>query len=153
MPSDGVRAGVPTAEEVEGGGVEFFTRPPVRERKAVKRLVVAEARRSGVRGTCSGGGDMRLVVAVRIVWVARCCSRCWDKGRHGGGAGATRVARAHRVSRGCYTAEERGRGCPSGCAGAQKTAGGAAGAAVNGSAVGGRHDGKRARRAEMWWCK
>lgn len=57
-PREGVRAGVHVADEVDGGGVGLFRRPLVRERKAVKRAWVEE-RRSGVRGTCSGGGDMR----------------------------------------------------------------------------------------------
>jgi hypothetical protein len=45
-----VRAGVPVAEDVDGGGVGLFKRPPVRVRKAEKRAWVEE-RRSGVRGT------------------------------------------------------------------------------------------------------
>ena len=61
-PRDGVRAGVPVVEEVEGGGVGLFRRPVVRERKAVNRAWVEE-RRSGVRGTFSAGGDIRLGVA------------------------------------------------------------------------------------------
>lgn len=62
VPSEGVRAGVLVADETEGGGVGLFRRPPVRERKAVKSAWVEE-RRSGVWGTWSGGGDMRLGVA------------------------------------------------------------------------------------------
>lgn len=50
------------AEEVEGGGVGLFRRPPVRVRKAVKMAWVEE-RRSGVWGTLSVGGDIRLGVA------------------------------------------------------------------------------------------
>ena len=46
-PSDGVRAGVHVADEVDGGGVGLFSRPPVRVRKAVKRAWVEE-RLSGV---------------------------------------------------------------------------------------------------------
>lgn len=62
VPSEGVRAGVLVADVMEGGGVGLFKRPPVRERKAVKRAWVEE-RRSGVRGSWSNGGDMRLGVA------------------------------------------------------------------------------------------
>ena len=58
VPSEGVRAGVLVADEIEGGGVGLFRRPPVRERKAVKSAWVEE-RRSGVWGTWSAGGDMR----------------------------------------------------------------------------------------------
>jgi hypothetical protein len=65
VPSEGVRAGVHVADEVEGGGVALFRRPLVRERKAVKSAWVEE-RRSGVRGTWSDGGDMRLGVAEGI---------------------------------------------------------------------------------------
>lgn len=63
-PTEGVRAGVEVADEVEGGGVGLFTRVPVRVRKAVRMAV--EARRSGVRGTSSAGGDMRRGVARRV---------------------------------------------------------------------------------------
>lgn len=64
MPSEGVRAGVHVADDVDGGGVGLFSRPPVSERKAVKRAWVEE-RRSGVRGPCCVGGDMRRDVAVQ----------------------------------------------------------------------------------------
>jgi hypothetical protein len=53
---------VEAADEVEGGGVGLFKRPPVRVRKAVKRAWVEE-RRSGVWGALSDGGDMRLEFA------------------------------------------------------------------------------------------
>jgi hypothetical protein len=61
-----VRNGVDVADDVDGGGVGLFRRPPVRVRKAVKRAWVEE-RRSGVRGTLSDGGDIRLGVADRVV--------------------------------------------------------------------------------------
>jgi hypothetical protein len=61
-----VRTGVDVADDVDGGGVGLFRRPPVRVRKAVKRAWVEE-RRSGVRGTLSDGGDIRLGVADRVV--------------------------------------------------------------------------------------
>jgi hypothetical protein len=53
---------VEVADEVEGGGVGLFKRPPVRVRKAVKRAWVEE-RRSGVWGALSVGGDIRLEIA------------------------------------------------------------------------------------------
>jgi hypothetical protein len=59
VPIEGVRAGVHVADDVDGGGVSLLRRPPVRERKAWKSDWV-EVRRSGVRGPCSDGGDMRL---------------------------------------------------------------------------------------------
>jgi hypothetical protein len=62
VPNDGVRAGV---DEVEGGGVGLLRRPPVSERKAEKSAWVEE-RRSGVCGTWSDGGDMRLGVAEEV---------------------------------------------------------------------------------------
>jgi hypothetical protein len=64
-PREGVRAGAAVAEDAEGGGVGLLRRPPVRVRKAVKRAWVEE-RRSGVRGTLSDGGDIRLGVAGRV---------------------------------------------------------------------------------------
>tara|TARA_R110002003_G_scaffold141_40_gene13198 strand:- start:5435 stop:5854 length:420 start_codon:yes stop_codon:yes gene_type:complete len=64
-PREGVRVGAAVAEDAEGGGVGLLRRPPVRVRKAVKRAWVEE-RRSGVRGTLSDGGDIRLGVAGRV---------------------------------------------------------------------------------------
>jgi hypothetical protein len=52
-------------DDVDGGGVGLFRRPPVRVRKAVKSAWVEE-RRSGVRGTLSDGGDIRLGGADRV---------------------------------------------------------------------------------------
>ena len=94
VPSEGVRAGVLVADVTEGGGVGLFRRPVVRERKAVKSAWVEE-RRSGVRGTWSAGGDMRLGVAreVRLLYGVD-MSRLPLEDRE---EGAMRVAQAHRV--------------------------------------------------------
>ena len=101
-PTEGVRAGVEVADEVEGGGVGLFTRVPVRVRKAVRMAV--EARRSGVRGTSSAGGDMRRAVAEcvsrnRYVRKSTGLHRQWQRQREQ--AGQVAVARAHRVCHGC----------------------------------------------------
>lgn len=93
VPSEGVRAGVLVADVTEGGGVGLFRRPVVRERKAVKRAWVEE-RRSGVRGTWSAGGDMRLGVAWEVrVWCGADMGevRLGDQRRESyeGGAGAS----------------------------------------------------------------
>ena len=65
-----MRAGVHVVDEVEGGGVGLFRRPLVSERKAVNSVWVEE-RRSGVRGTWSAGGDMRLGVAEHALPLSR----------------------------------------------------------------------------------
>lgn len=82
VPRDGVRAGVPTAEDIEGGGVGLFRRPPVSVRKAVKSAWVEE-RRSGVRGTSSDGGDIRLGVAGAVCAWRGCAGFGATTGRAG----------------------------------------------------------------------
>jgi hypothetical protein len=111
LPSDGVRAGVPVADEVEGGGVGvgLFRRPPVSERKAVKSAW-AEERRSGVCGTWSDGGDMRRGVAGRgSPWSRKDTPELL---LYGPEESAMRVAQAHRVYHGCWAARKRGCECP-----------------------------------------
>lgn len=88
VPRDGVRAGVPVVEDADGGGVGLFSRPPVNDRKAVKRVWVEE-RRSGVRGPSCVGGDMRRGVAVQ----RPLCMREEESAR------ARARARARRTSR------------------------------------------------------
>jgi len=101
--SDGVRAGVDVADETEGGGVGLFRRPPVRERKAVK-IAWVEERRSGVRGTWSDGGDMRLGGAAEGRLFREYGRRCWwyRRQRPDGREKVIRVAQAHRVYHGCW---------------------------------------------------
>lgn len=92
--TDELRVDVPVTDEVEGGGVVLFRRPPVSERKALKSAWV-EARRSGVNGTCPDGGDMRLGVVGRVLGCSNVGRRrCYSaRGRAGAeswssGAGA-----------------------------------------------------------------
>lgn len=96
VPSEGVRAGVLVADETEGGGVGLLRRPPVRERKAVKRAWVEE-RRSGA--AWSNGGEMRLGVArgARLVVGERGGGEC---GPWAGGTAGDYCSKGQRQRRG-----------------------------------------------------